>query len=143
IQRFIRSMKTALSLRHPNLVAVYGAGKKGPYCYIAMEYVEGESLTEFIRRLGIAGRVDWRHAFRINLHLARALAFAHGQQIIHRNITPQNVLLRAEDKMTLLGDLFLAKAMEGGLASHLTRPGEVLGDIRFLPPERLEGMSHV
>ena len=143
IQRFIRSMKTALSLRHPNLVTVFGAGKKGPYCYIAMEFVEGESLTELIRRLGIANRVDWRHAYRINVHLARALVFAHERQIIHRNLTPQNVLIRSSDKTTLLGDLFLAKAMEGGLAAHQTRPGEVLGDIRYMAPERLEGMRHV
>src|SRR5262249_51831634 len=107
------------------------------------EFVEGESVTELIRRLGVAGRVDWRHAFRIAVHLARALAFAHEQQIIHRNLTPQNVMIRASDKMTLLGDLFLAKAMEGGLAANLTRPGEVLGDVRYMAPERLEGMSHV
>ncbi len=143
IQRFIRSMKTAMTLRHPNIVSLYAAGKKGPYCYIAMEFVEGESLTELVRRLGIAGRVDWRHAFRINVHLARALVFAHEQQIIHRNLTPQNVMIRSADKMTLLGDLFLAKAIEGGLATNLTRAGEVLGDIRYMAPERLEGMSHV
>ncbi len=143
IQRFIRSMKTAMTLQHPNLISVFGAGKKGPYCYIAMKFVEGESLTEMIRRLGVAGRVDWRHAFRINVHLARALTFAHGQQIIHRNLTPQNVMVRTADKTALLGDLFLAKAMEGGLAAHLTRPGEVLGDVRYMAPERLEGMSRV
>ena len=59
--------------------------------------------------------------------------------IIHRNLTPQNVLIRSSDKVALLGDLFLAKAMEGGLAANLTRPGEVLGDIRYMAPERLEG----
>jgi len=143
MQRFVRAMKTVLPLRHPNLVSLFGAGKSGNYCWIAMEYVEGESLTELIRRLGVAGRVDWRHAFRVTMHLARALSFAHEQQIIHRNITPQNVIIRAADKNTMLGDLFLAKAMEGGLAAHLTRPGEVLGDVRFMAPERLEGMSHV
>jgi serine/threonine protein kinase len=143
IQRFVRSMKTAMSLRHPNLVSVFGAGKKGPYCYIAMDFVEGESLTGLLRRLGIANRLDWRHVFRVTVHLARALTFAHQRQIIHRNITPQNVLMRTADKATLLGDLFLAKAMEGGLATHLTRPGEVLGDVRYMAPERLEGLSHV
>src|SRR5439155_8053577 len=62
MQRFIRSMKTMLPLRHPNLVALYGAGKTGNYCWIAMEHVEGESLTQVIQRLGTAGMLDWRHS---------------------------------------------------------------------------------
>jgi hypothetical protein len=143
IRRFIRSMKTALPLRHPNLVTVYGAGKKGAYCYIAMKYIQGESLTEMIRRVGSAGKVEWRAALPIGVQLARALTFAHGAKTIHRNLTPQNVLIRSADKRTFLSDLFLAKAMEGGLAAQLTRPGEVLGDIRYMAPERLEGMSRV
>ena len=108
-----------------------------------MGYIEGESLTQMLQRLGVAGRLDWKHVYRIGYQLARALAFAHSQNVIHRNLTPQNVMIRAIDKTVLLGDLFLAKAMEGGLAEHLTRPGEVLGDIRYMAPERLAGMSHV
>ncbi len=142
ILRFIRSMRTALPLRHPNLVTVYGAGKKGPYCYIAMKYIEGESLSAMIARVG-GSRVEWRVALTFGVHLARALVFAHERKIIHRNLTPQNVMIRTADQTALLSDLFLAKAMEGGLAAHLTRPGEVLGDVRYMAPERLEGMSHV
>jgi serine/threonine-protein kinase len=143
VQRFVRSMKTALTLRHPNVVPLFGAGRKKPYCYIAMEFIEGESLTQMLQRLGIANRLDWKHVFRGAVHLTRALAFAHSQHIIHRNLTPQNVLVRSSDKTVLLGDLFLAKALEGGLAAHLTRPGEVLGDIRYMAPERLEGHANV
>src|SRR5262249_59304398 len=58
VQRFIRSMKTVLSLRHPNLVTLYGAGKRGPYCWIAMEYIDGESLTSIIKRIGVSGLTD-------------------------------------------------------------------------------------
>jgi serine/threonine protein kinase len=142
IRRFVRSMKTALPLRHPNLVTVYGAGKKGAYCYIAMRYVGGESVSAMMSRSG-GGRVEWPTALTIGTQLARALSFAHARKIIHRNITPPNVLIRTADRRALLSDLFLAKAMEGGLAEHLTRPGEVLGDIRYMAPERLLGMSHV
>jgi serine/threonine protein kinase len=143
IQRFIRAMKTVLPLRHPNLVALYGAGKKEGYCWVAMELVEGESLTQVLQRIGVGGRLDWRHAYRTAVHLARALAYAHEHQILHRNLTPQNVMVRESDKVAKLGDLMLAKALEGNLAQQLTRPGEVLGDIRYMSPERLEGMTHI
>src|SRR5262249_21679467 len=54
VQRFVRAMKTMMPLRHPNLVTLYGAGKTGPYCWVAMEYVAGENLTQVIARLGVA-----------------------------------------------------------------------------------------
>ena len=89
MQRFIRAMKTMLPLRHPNLVALYGAGKTGLYCWVAMEYVDGESMTQVIQRLGVAGMLDWRYGYRVAVHIARALEYAHGQAILHRNVTPQ------------------------------------------------------
>ena len=134
MMRFIRAMKTMLPLRHPNLVALYGAGKTGPYCWIAMEFVEGESLTQVISRLGAAGMLDWKKSLRIGVCVARALEYAHANHIIHRNITPQNVLVTPE--ITKLGDLMLAKAQEGSLAQQITKPGELLGDVRFMSPER-------
>jgi serine/threonine-protein kinase len=143
MQRFIRAMKTMLPLRHPNLVTLYGAGKKGPYCWIAMEYIEGESLTKVIQRIGVAGMLDWRHAFRIAVHLARGLQFAHEQHVVHRNLTPQNVMVRSDDKLAKLGDLMLAKALEGTLAENITRPGEILGDVCYMSPERTRGIEEV
>jgi hypothetical protein len=136
MQRFVRAMKTMLPLRHPNLVTLYGAGKTGQYCWIAMEYVEGESVTQVIARLGTAGMLDWRKALGIAVHVARALDYAHGQSIIHRNITPQNVLVGKTPDITKLGDLMLAKAQEGSLAQQITKPGELLGDVRYMSPER-------
>jgi serine/threonine protein kinase len=143
MQRFVRAMKTMLPLRHPNLVALYGAGKTGPYCWIAMEYVDGESLTQVIQRIGTAGMLDWRHALRVTLHVGRALDYAQQHQIIHRNVTPQNILVQSSDKLTKLGDLMLAKALEGTLAQQITRPGEILGDIRYMSPERTRGTTEV
>lgn len=141
--RFLRAMKTMMPLRHPHLVSLYGAGKTGPYCWVAMEYVEGESLTQVIERIGAAGMLDWRSALRVAVHIARALKYAHDQSIIHRNITPQNILVQASDKTTKLGDLMLAKAQEGGLAQQITRPGQILGDIRFMSPERTTGTTTI
>jgi eukaryotic-like serine/threonine-protein kinase len=139
VQRFIRSMKTMMPLRHPNLVTLYGAGKKGPYCWIAMEYVEGESLSQVIQRIGVAGMLDWRHGFRIAVHIGRALDFAHRRHIVHRNMTPQNVLIRESDRLAKLGDLMLAKATEGSMAQQITRANEMLGDLRYMSPEQTFG----
>ncbi len=139
MQRFVRAMKTMLPLRHPNLVALYGAGKTGQYCWIAMEFVDGESLTQVIQKIGTAGMLDWRHALRVAIHIGRALQFAEEHQIIHRNIQPANILIQSSDKLTKLGDLMLAKALEGTRAEQITRPGELIGDVAYMSPERTRG----
>ena len=139
MQRFIRAIKTMLPLKHPNLVEIYGAGKTGQYCWIAMEFVDGESLTQVIQRIGVAGLLDWRNAVRVAIHVARALEYAQDHHIIHRNITPANILVRSSDKLTKLGDMMLAKALEGTLAETITRPGELVGDISYMSPERTKG----
>src|SRR5262245_4835444 len=136
MQRFVRAMKTMLPIRHPNIVAILNAGKTGPYCWIAMEYVEGESLTQVIERIGTAGMLDWRNAFRVAVHISRGLEEAHKHQIVHRNITPANILVRTSDKLTKLGDLMLAKALEGTLAVQVTRPGQLIGELAYMAPER-------
>jgi pSer/pThr/pTyr-binding forkhead associated (FHA) protein len=143
MQRFIRAMKTVLPLRHANLVALHKAGKTGVYCWIAMDYIDGESMTQVIQRMGVAGMLDWRYGYRVAVHIARALEYAHGYSIIHRNVTPQNILWRAADKTALLGDLMLAKALEGTLAQQITRPGELIGDVAYMSPERTRGSGEV
>ncbi len=139
IQRFVRAMKTMMPLRHPNLIQILHAGRTTSYCWVAMEYVEGESLTEVIRRIGIAGMLDWRISLRVAIHIARALKFAQEHHIIHRNVTPTNIMLRTSDKVALLGDLMLAKAIEGSLAQKVTRQGELLGNLAYMAPERTRG----
>jgi serine/threonine protein kinase len=141
VKRFVRAVKTLLPIRHPHLVTLYGAGLTAPYCWIAMEYVEGESATQVIRRSGGGKVLPWQDALRVALHVSRALAFAHFHQIVHRNITPQSILIRSEDGLAKLGDLLTAKAMEGGLAEQITRTGELLGDVNYLPPERTSGLA--
>jgi serine/threonine-protein kinase len=139
LQRFVRAMKTSEVLQHPNLVRIYGAGKANSCCWIAMEYVEGGSATRFIRQAGVAGRLDWRLGLRLAHHVAQALKFAHEHSIIHRNVTPNNVLLRTKDRVAKLGDLMLAKALEGDYAESISEPGDVLGDVPYLSPEQTRG----
>jgi serine/threonine protein kinase len=122
---------------------VYGAGKTGPYCWVAMEYIAGENMAQVIERIGVAGMLDWRYAFKVAVHVGRALAYAHGEHIIHRNITPTNIMLQATDKVVKLGDLVLAKALMGANAQALTRPGELVGAVEYMSPERTRGDAPV
>jgi serine/threonine protein kinase len=136
VQRFVRAMKTMINIVHENIVQIFAAGKTGPYCWVAMEYVDGESLTKVIERIGTHGMLDWRNSLRVAVHIGRALERASEEQIIHRNITPANILVRHSDKLTKLGDLMLAKALEGALARQVTRQGQLVGDVVYMPPER-------
>jgi serine/threonine protein kinase len=139
VQRFVRGMKAALPLRHPNLITVYAAGRTGPFCWVAMEFVAGENLTQVIQRIGVAGMLDWKYAFRVASQIGSALKYAHGQGIVHRNVTPKNILIDATNKTAKLGDLMKAKALEGLLAQQITRPGELVGDVAYMAPERTRG----
>ncbi|MEL7338822.1 MAG: serine/threonine-protein kinase, partial [Planctomycetota bacterium] len=65
--RFVRAMKTMLPLKHPNIVRIYQAGKKGPYCWAAMELIDGESLAAVIERTGIEGMLDWKDVWRVGM----------------------------------------------------------------------------
>src|SRR5262249_13739915 len=119
-RRLVRAMKTMMPLNHPNLVNIFNAGKTGDYCWIAMEYVKGKTLDQIVSQIaadtvksrrrtwsGSSGvpRGWWLVALRCAIHLCRALEFAHEHQIIHRNITPKNILVREPDRVTKLGDL--------------------------------------
>jgi serine/threonine protein kinase len=137
VKRLIRSMRTMLPLNHPHLVRIFAAGRTGPYCWIAMEQVDGESVARLVERTAAQGKPDWQSTLRVAIHISRALVFAHYHRIIHRNITPTNVLIAAPDQQGKLGDLMLAKALEGTLAEQVTAPGQLLGDVGYLPPERI------
>lgn len=141
MQRFVRGMKTVLPLRHPHLVTLYAAGRTGPYCWMAMEYVAGENLQQVIDRIGVAGILDWRQAFQIAWQISQTLDYVDEQNILHRNVTPTNILRDAANKTVKLGDLMLSKALEGPLARQVTRPGEVLGDVAYMSPERTRGTT--
>lgn len=136
MQRFVRAMKTMMPIRHENLIEIFAAGKNGPYCWVAMEYFESECLTEVINHFGTRGMLDWRTSFLVAVQIARALEAAAEHQIVHRNITPTNILFNREKKQAKLGDLMLAKALEGTQARQITRPGQLVGELPYMPPER-------
>jgi serine/threonine protein kinase len=143
MQRFVRAMKTMIPVRHPHLIAIHGAGKTGPYCWIAMELFEGQSLTEVIQSVGKGGTFDWKDAYRVAVQIGRALEYAHELSIVHRNITPANILFRPRDRIAKLGDLMLAKALEGRMAQNITKPGQLIGDAAFMAPERTQASAKI
>jgi serine/threonine protein kinase len=135
-QRFVRAMKTMLPIKDERIVNLYNAGKNGPYCWAAMEFIEGENLSQLIERTGIEGMIDWKKVWRVAVDVGRALNKGYEHQVVHRNVTPTNILRRKSDEACLLGDFMLAKALEGTLAQQVTQPGQILGDIPYLAPER-------
>jgi pSer/pThr/pTyr-binding forkhead associated (FHA) protein len=141
VQQFRQALKTVVPFQHSNLVTHFGAGKAGPFCWIAMEYVEGKSLSQVIRHCSKAGLGDWRDAFRVLAQVTKAIEFAHQHQIIHGNITPRDILVRDADKVTKLGDLILACTLGHLITQPFSTPGERPDAIQYMSPERTEGME--
>lgn len=139
VQRFLRVTRTVLHLRHPHLVTLLEANRYGPYCWMAMEYVDGESLKQVIEKIGMFGILDWRYALRVGRQVSQALEFASQHGILHRNVTPSNILIRQSDSFAKLGDLTLAKALECGADQQITVRGQLLGELAYMSPERAEG----
>jgi pSer/pThr/pTyr-binding forkhead associated (FHA) protein len=143
MKRLVRGLMAARSLTHPNLVTLHAAGKTDPYWWIAMELVEGESLAQAIERGGKPEGRDWRKTLRVAVHVCHALDFAHQRALIHRNVMPPNILIRAADGVAKLGDLVLAKELEGALGTQVSQPGEMVGNVFYMSPERTQSTPTV
>jgi len=129
LERFKREAEISAQLNHPNIVTVYDVGEEpsiGPF--IAMEYVEGNSLGRFIRD----NSLDLETRFGILIQAMRALRAAHRNAIVHRDVKPDNILV-AEDGRVKLMDFGIAKTM----APRLTNAGEFLGSPAYSAPELL------
>ena len=142
LHRFSEVVKTWLTLRHPNLVAVQNAGRSGPYCWIALELVEGESLDQLLRRTGTL--LDWKLAVRAGVHLGRALQATRERRIIHGSVNPRNILLRRADGAFGLNDALFSKVLEKSILYRDSLDGRVEAEAAYLSPEQLDGgMSFV
>lgn len=141
--RFVRAVHTMIDAKHANLVEVYGAGKQGPFCWCAMEYVDGITILEMIELIGVQGRLDWQEVYRVAVHVARALEYAYDRKIIHRNVTPDNLLRRKNDQVVKVCDLMLAKALEGSQSRQVTAQGQLVGNVAYMSPERMVDTSQL
>ena len=130
-KRFDREAKAAAALSHPNVCTVHEIDEEDGRVFIAMEFVEGESIDKKIER----GPLKIETALDIAVQIAKGLEAAHKKNIYHRDIKPQNVIVNDEGH---------AKVMDFGLAqladrSRLTRDGTTLGTIAYMSPEQTEG----
>jgi serine/threonine-protein kinase len=132
VERFRAEARTAARLNHPSIVAVFDSGSDGGVPYLVMEHVPGESLAALLHR---NGPLPPRRAAELAGQVCVALAAAHAQGVVHRDVKPGNVLL-AGDGRVKVGDFGIAKA---AAAPALTGEGEVLGTAAYLPPEQAQG----
>jgi WD40 repeat protein len=135
--RFQREAAAAARLHHTNIVPVFASGECDGTLFFAMQYIDGRTAAELLAapRGGTAPAARAREVARLGLHAAEALAYAHAQGLLHRDVKPANMLV--DEQGTLwIADFGLAKA-EG--ADDLTGTGELVGTLRYLAPERFEG----
>src|SRR5580704_6900787 len=135
LERFRREARAVAQLSHPHVVGVIDAGEDDGRPYIVLEYVEGETLKERIRRLG---RLPITEAVAYAIEISRALGAAHARHIVHRDVKPQNVLIDQEGSAKVT-DFGIARTLE---EDGLTAAGRVLGTTDYVSPEQALG-QHV
>ncbi|UWG96171.1 Stk1 family PASTA domain-containing Ser/Thr kinase [Dehalobacter sp. DCM] len=132
IRRFRREAQSAASLSHHNIVSIYDVGKDDNNEYIVMEYVKGQTLKDLIRT---HAPLSQEQAIHIVRQIAEALKHAHINNIIHRDIKPQNILVTADGRAKVT-DFGIARAAS---ASTLTHTGDIVGSVHYLSPEQAKG----
>lgn len=132
MRRFRREALSATQLTHPNIVGVYDVGQSQEMNYIVMEYVEGTDLKDYIRQRGALHPIE---AVRIMMQIVSAIAAAHQNRIIHRDIKPQNILIDREGNVKIT-DFGIAVALSD---TSLTQTNTLLGSVHYLSPEQARG----
>src|SRR5687767_2106865 len=137
LDRLLREAVLASALNHPNIVTIYETGVVDRDRYIAMELIEGTTL-----RNAASSGLPLGRAIGIARQISEALAVAHGAQIVHRDIKPDNVMLRPDGYVKLL-DFGLARvqpeSIAAGSTGPMTEPGMVLGTVAYMAPEQARG----
>src|SRR5215207_3168549 len=136
VARFEREARAVSALNHPNLITIYDLGSLDGLHYIAMEYVEGQTLRELA-----AGRLKLKEILSVVSQAAEALAAAHRAGVVHRDVKPENIMVRADGYVKVL-DFGLAKLLEAspdvGAAAE-TQAGAVMGTLPYMSPEQAAG----
>ncbi|MEN1966924.1 Stk1 family PASTA domain-containing Ser/Thr kinase [Lentibacillus sp. N15] len=134
IARFHREAQSATSLSHPNIVNIYDVGEEDHILYMVMEYVDGMTLKEYIQKYG---PIDVQTSLDIMKQISSAITHAHENEIIHRDIKPQNILIDTYGQVKVT-DFGIAVALS---ATSLTQTNSILGSVHYLSPEQARGGS--
>jgi predicted Ser/Thr protein kinase len=132
VERFRSEARSVAQLSHPNIVTVIDRGEEDGKQFIVFEVIEGENLKELVER---GGPLPVRRALELGLQVGGALAFAHGQGLVHRDVKPQNVLLNDEGRAKVT-DFGIARVLD---AVGQTETGTVLGTSHYIAPEQARG----
>lgn len=135
VRRFRREAQAVASLSHPNIVGIYDVGQDKDTYFIVMEFIEGETLKELIRR---EAPLDSARAVTIARQIANALYHAHSNKIIHRDIKPHNVML-AKDGRIKVTDFGIARATTN--ATQTFSQDSILGSVHYFSPEQARGKT--
>lgn len=132
VRRFQREALSASSLAHPNIVEMYDVGEDDGTYYIVMEYVEGKTLKQLLKK---RGTLTLSEAIDIMSQLTDGMAHAHDSYIIHRDLKPQNIMIK-DDGQIKITDFGIAMALN---STQLTQTNSVMGSVHYLPPEQASG----
>src|SRR5438552_2838449 len=135
-ERFLREARTAAKLSHPHIIPIFTVDEVGAFVFFAMAYVAGETLTERVVRRGPLAPSE---AARVLREIAWALAYAHSQGLVHRDVKPDNIMLEEASGRALVADFGIAGLVRGAAGLD---GGEVIGTPEFMSPEQALG-EHV
>lgn len=134
VERFRREALAAARLNHPRIVRVYDSGQDSGTYFIVMEYIEGQTLSKVLKQ---EGALTMPTALRIGEDVAEALADAHKQNVIHRDVKPGNIMFTPSSGLKVT-DFGIARAVTGSI-SDLTQTGTVMGTATYFSPEQAKG----
>jgi len=132
--RFIQEAKSASALNHPNVCTIHDISEHEGQLFIVMEFVDGKSLKDKKEQLG------QKQILEIGIQVAEGLAAAHEKGIVHRDIKPDNIMIR-KDGIVQIMDFGLAKLFTSGNVSRLTKAGTTMGTMGYMSPEQVQGLD--
>ena len=132
IAMFKREANSIASLSHTNIVNIYDAGSENNINFIVMEYINGKTLKQVIKE---KGRFSYSETIYISLQIAKALEYAHKNNIVHRDIKPDNILI-TDDNIVKLTDFGIAKVTD---SATITNSNNIMGSVHYFSPEQAKG----